>query len=121
MNGFFESFGPIIQKHKVESLLVVIALIIALLSVALYFENNEKTKLNIGLFQEKIRTLDHNSKKINVNTASLEQLDELPGIGKSTAQNIIQNRPYDTIEELVTKKAVKKNIYERIKDLIDIN
>jgi len=56
--------------------------------------------------------------KININTASISDLDTLPGVGKGTAQKIISNRPYKSVEELLTKKVVNKSVYEKIKSLI---
>ena len=56
--------------------------------------------------------------KINVNTASIAELDTLWGVGEATAKKIIDSRPYGAIEELLTKKAVKNNVYEAIKDKI---
>ncbi len=58
---------------------------------------------------------------ININSASIEELDVLPGIGAVTSQKIIQNRPYRTVEELLTKKVIKQNIYDQIKDFIVLN
>ncbi|MFA5932458.1 MAG: ComEA family DNA-binding protein [Microgenomates group bacterium] len=52
---------------------------------------------------------------ININEAALADLDKLPGVGAVTAQKIIDNRPYSGIEDLVTKKAVSRSVYEKIK------
>lgn len=57
---------------------------------------------------------------ININSASLDQLDSLPGIGPVYGQNIIEHRPYSTIEELVSKGAIKQSVYEKIKDRIAV-
>lgn len=57
---------------------------------------------------------------ININSASLSDLDKLPGIGAVTAQKIIDNRLYSGIEELVTKKAVGRSVYEKIKGMVTI-
>lgn len=59
--------------------------------------------------------------KININTASLDDLDSLTGIGQVTAEKIIANRPYASVEELTAKKIVKKNVYQEIKDKIAVN
>ena len=56
--------------------------------------------------------------KININTASIGQLDALWGIGEKRAEAIIANRPYQTLEELKTKASIPKNVYEQIKDKI---
>jgi len=58
------------------------------------------------------------SGKININNASSEQLDTLPGIGPVTAQKIISGRPYSSIQELLSKKAVGVATFEKIKDKI---
>lgn len=60
------------------------------------------------------------SSSVNINTASLSELDQLPGVGQVGAQKIIDTRPYSGIEELITKKAVTKSVYEKIKDLVSI-
>lgn len=57
---------------------------------------------------------------ININSASQSQLEELWGIGPVTAQKIIEQRPYSEIGELLSKKIVKQNVYDAIKDQISI-
>ena len=57
---------------------------------------------------------------VNLNQATIQELDGLPGIGSTTAQKIIQNRPYGSVEELLNKKIVNKNVYEQIKELISL-
>lgn len=56
--------------------------------------------------------------KINVNLASLVELDTLWGVGEARAETIVKNRPYATTEELVSKGGMTKQIYEKNKDLI---
>jgi competence protein ComEA len=58
------------------------------------------------------------SKKININQASLSQLDTLAGIGEKRGQDIINGRPYQVIEELLTRKIISESIFEKIKDEI---
>jgi len=57
---------------------------------------------------------------ININTASSSQLESLWGIGPATAEKIISGRPYQITEELRTKKIVKSNVWEAIKDKITV-
>lgn len=56
--------------------------------------------------------------KININTASASQLDSLWGIGQARAANIIEGRPYSSLEELLERKIIPGNVYERIKEEI---
>lgn len=59
---------------------------------------------------------------ININTATLEELDTLPGIGETKAQNIIDYREangyFTTTEEIMEVNGIGEQIYADIKDLI---
>ena len=57
---------------------------------------------------------------VNINSASKDQLDELPGIGPVYAQNIIDHRPYSDINELVSKGALKQSVYDKIKNNLSV-
>lgn len=57
---------------------------------------------------------------ISVNTASLSELESLPGVGEVTAKKITDNRPYQTFEELISKKAVGTALFEKIKSQISL-
>jgi competence protein ComEA len=57
---------------------------------------------------------------ISINSASNEELESLPGVGPSTASKIIDNRPYMNLDELITKKAVGKKLFEQIHTRISL-
>lgn len=59
--------------------------------------------------------------KVGLNSAGQAQLEELPGIGPVTAKKIIENRPYESLEQLLEKKAVSKKVYSEILELVDLN
>ena len=58
--------------------------------------------------------------KVNINTASESELDTLWGIGLATAKKIIEGRPYQRSEELLEKKIVKSNVWEKIKEKVTV-
>lgn len=60
------------------------------------------------------------NERININTASANELDSLWGIGAKRAADIIANRPYQNTEELMAKAGIPKNVYERIREKITI-
>ena len=60
---------------------------------------------------------------ININTATLEQLLTLPGIGESKAQAIIEYRSstkFNNIEDLKNIKGIGNNLYDKVKDYIEV-
>lgn len=60
------------------------------------------------------------SEKVNINRASLSELDGLWGIGPATAQKILNGRPYQTIDDLVAKKILSASVFEKIKEQITV-
>jgi len=93
-------------------------------------------EINSGIFVEETRILNYlspftlsrnesdlivnNTDIININTCLSKELEDLPGIGQKTAQKVIENRPYKTIDELLSKKIINQNIFENIKEKISV-
>ena len=78
----------------------------------------EKVKIN-QLYKESVNT---NSNKININTASVEELKTLSGIGQSTAEKIInyrnENSKFEKIEDIKNVSGIGDAKFNSIKDKI---
>jgi competence protein ComEA len=67
---------------------------------------------------------DATGELINLNTATAEQLDTLPGVGPATAQKIIayreQNGAFSSVEQLNDVSGIGDATFEKLKDLVTV-
>lgn len=74
-----------------------------------------------GVYQTTSSTFgSQGSGLINVNIASQKELETMWGIDPVYAQNIIEHRPYSSVEELLSKKIIKQSVYDRNKDRMTV-
>lgn len=81
----------------------------------IYIPYTHDTDTQQGYFEASIA-----SKKISINSASTAELDTLWGIGSTRAESIVKNRPYQSIDELVTKGVLTKSLVDRNRDLLSV-
>lgn len=55
---------------------------------------------------------------LNLNTASQQELEGLPGVGPVTAKKIVEGRPYQTVAELKERKTVGESLFTKISELL---
>jgi len=77
-----------------------------------------KTKDVAGGTKSALTGKKSSSAKLDINTASKEQLQELPGVGDAYSQKIIDGRPYNAKNDLVRKNIIPQSTYDGIKDQI---
>ena len=58
---------------------------------------------------------------VNVNTATLEQLETLPGIGPARARLIIEHRPYSSVDDLKRVNGISDGLIEGLRPLLLVN
>lgn len=85
---------------------------------------NEDRRENIMNTGVESRTQNKKTGIININTATVDELDTLPGIGKSTANKIISYREekgkFKSIEEIMEVSGIGDAKFDSIKKLIDV-
>lgn len=73
---------------------------------------------------ETMETNDSADGKVNINTADINLLMTLPGVGESKAKDIISyretNGPFSSIEEIMEISGIKEGVYNKIKDNIKV-
>jgi competence protein ComEA len=66
-----------------------------------------------------------NSRRININTASAKELEDLPGIGKGLAERIIQQRhkygPFRRAEHLIIVRGISDRRFRALRDLVTVD
>jgi len=84
-----------------------------------------ESELEARDFSEDINISDEESDKININTATKDELMTLSGIGESKAEDIITYREehggFKSIEEIMNINGIKEGVYNKIKDSIVVN
>lgn len=91
-------------------------------------ENKQETYIREGagegVITESLVQNESKDVKVNINTASIEKIQTLPGVGESTAKKIIQyreqNGKYQTIEDLKNVNGIGESKFNNIKDYITI-
>jgi competence protein ComEA len=63
---------------------------------------------------------DQATEKVNINTATSEGLQTLPGVGPSTAEKIISARPFSSIEDIKNVSGIGDATFNKLKDLISV-
>lgn len=70
--------------------------------------------------EDTISKYENFSPKININTADIQELTMLPGIGIATAEKIISARPFNNLSDIMKISGIGQEKYSQIMHLIEI-
>ncbi|MBZ0168944.1 MAG: helix-hairpin-helix domain-containing protein [Kofleriaceae bacterium] len=59
--------------------------------------------------------------KVDLNTASVRELERLPGMAPEVVERVRRNRPYRTLDELIARKVLGRKEFARIKERIRVS
>lgn len=99
-----------------------------LLDIAIILDSSDLSSysLNTALYNNQIIVIPKISEEvlISINSADLNQLSSLPGIGIKTAEKIIEyrnnNGSFNSLEELMNVKGIGKSKFNKIKEYITL-
>jgi competence ComEA-like helix-hairpin-helix protein len=100
--------------HSVRSIVVMCILIVSLLGSVYWLAGR------IGLFKRS-EPPAKGSLIVNVNTATLAELQSLPGIGELKAQTIVAGRPYESMDDLARVRGFGSETISKLRPYITID
>lgn len=77
-------------------------------------EKSVNTSGSGGKSEESSELTPNKGSGVSVNTASVVELMELEGIGEKRAEDIVAGRPYQSLDELLSKKALTQTLFDKL-------
>jgi len=110
-------------------LLILTALFLLVVSGALFYTAPRPSAADYTILTERTAQgvtpepeVEEPPERVNLNTATAEELQTLPGIGEVLASRILEHRaeygPFTCPEELMSVKGIGENLFDRLQDRI---
>jgi DNA uptake protein ComE-like DNA-binding protein len=99
------------NKHSLRTLLLALLLSVGMTASISYAHANAAKQDNGAAMKAQTKSTE---KLVDINSATADQLNALPGIGEKYAQKIIDGRPYAKKTDLVRKKIIPQATYNKI-------
>src|SRR5882762_1439999 len=99
------------NKHSIRMMLLALLLSVGVMA-SITHAAPQKPDSNTAM------SAQQKDKLVDINSATADQLNALPGIGDKYAQKIIDGRPYTKKTDLVRKKIIPQATYAKIKTKI---
>ena len=80
-----------------------------------------KSRLLVTTHHTPLTRHEKGSLLVNVNTATIEELQTLPGIGPARARLIVANRPYQSVDDLAKLQGIGSKLTNDLRPLIKID
>jgi len=92
---------------------VAVAVLIAGAAASWYMRQMHGGSINAQLAEGSLR--------VNLNTATLTELESIPGIGSTLAKQIVAHRPYTSIDQLVAIRGIGASSIEKMRPYVKVD
>jgi competence protein ComEA len=106
------------MTRNLSTRILIVLFALALMSSSSLAQSTDQSSNSATTAKSDKAAKSSKAELLDINSASKDELQALPGIGDAYAQKIIDGRPYKTKTELRRKNIIPKATYEKIRGQI---